>query len=95
MIKKEYEEKYITKKEKILIGEKMYCDECGKEINGFYFNVVTGHNDWGNDSIDSIEDNHYCCIGCLGDTMVHYYVVKAHNSRTAYFNIEKKYFKSK
>ena len=95
MIKKEYEEKHITKKEKILVGEKMYCDECGSEINGSYFNVITGHHDWGNDSIDSMETKHYCRISCLGGAMVHYYVGEAHNSDTAYFNVGKEYFKSK
>lgn len=68
-----YESKeIIVKTVKKIIGIK--CDECGKVIladNGAkpsnrYFEVTTGHRDWGNDSVDSIH-YHDLCPSCVGD----------------------------
>lgn len=52
---------------------KIKCDICKKDISNFkpgeeeksrYFQVTTGHNDWGHDSIDSIM-NYDVCPKCI------------------------------
>jgi hypothetical protein len=62
---KVYEEKLVTKKEKVLT--KITCDQCEKEIkkNEEYYYVATHHMDWGNDSIDSYEYKDICSDECL------------------------------
>lgn len=96
MMKKEYEERITTKTENILISKRMYCDKCGKEINGDYFMVTTGHYDWENDSGDSIEFSDYCSVKCLNSAMNEYFTNgDGKHRKTAYFDIEKEYFVSK
>ena len=51
------------------------CDICSKEFNyepwlrgekrASYYHIITGHNDWGNDSCESVESNDACCDECL------------------------------
>lgn len=51
------------------------CDICGKEFNyetlpyrqpmSSYYDITTGHHDWGNDSVDSVESRDACCDECL------------------------------
>ena len=51
------------------------CDVCGKEFNykprydkvkiAVYYQITTGHHDWGNDSCDSIEHTDACSDECL------------------------------
>lgn len=62
----------IVEKKRKVDGVK--CDICGREIKPVerhwrdkkhkYFEVMTGHHDWGNDSYESIEHKHICpeCI---------------------------------
>ena len=45
------------------------CDICGKEIIGPYFEVMSSHCEWGNDSIDSIR-----VIDCCDSTCLHHAV---------------------
>lgn len=45
------------------------CDICGKEITGPYFEVMTSHSEWGNDSIESIR-----LIDCCDSTCLHHAV---------------------
>lgn len=66
---------YIEKPtiEKVKDVAYLYCDKCGKLIykktlstNNYnnpvqWFKVTTGHHDWGNDSVDSIETKELCC----------------------------------
>lgn len=74
-----------------VVGKKIYCDECGKEVKDVYFDVTNGHEDWGRDSIDSMENYQYCCMGCLGEAMEKYFSKKEiSRSNTAYFDIDKK-----
>lgn len=42
------------------------CDNCGKVIpdRAKYIQVFTGHNAWGNDSVDSHEYHDYCSMEC-------------------------------
>ena len=55
--KREYEVKTHTVTERVLVKSTMYCDVCNSVINSHegYWELTTGHNDWGNDSVDSIE----------------------------------------
>ena len=47
------------------------CDVCRKELlqrnDGLYdyYRIVTHHNNWGNDSIDSFETMDFCCMDCM------------------------------
>ena len=41
------------------------CDGCGKIIAGGFFQVVTHHDRWGNDSYESRETRHFCCKACM------------------------------
>ena len=67
------------------------CDVCEKIISvnrgvaSRYFNVRTGHNDWGNDSCDSIEHFDFCCYDCLQKFFEEYF--KDNESDTAYMDI--------
>lgn len=72
------------------------CDVCHKIIpatkrswtdkSGRYFTVTTGHHDWGNDSIDSIETIDIC-PECLPKYVTDYFE-EMEDSNTAYLNIE-------
>lgn len=70
-------EEVIYKTRRLVEG--VECDICKKYIPAQnwkapvskYFRVTTGHNDWGNDSIDSIE--HYdICPDCINKFMTDY-----------------------
>lgn len=71
------------------------CDICKKVIpidepkrdNKKYFRVTTGHNDWGNDSCDSIEYRDIC-PDCVGKFVTNY-LSKADG--TSYLKVETKY----
>ena len=56
------ETKIITEPRKISYVVGIRCDRCGNDIkeSEVYYNVVTHHNDWGNDSIDSYKDFDLC-----------------------------------
>lgn len=56
------ETKIITEPRKISYVVGIRCDRCGDNIkeSEVYYNVVTHHNDWGNDSIDSYENFDLC-----------------------------------
>lgn len=71
------------------------CDRCKRVISmdqyksnrkgARYFEVTTGHNDWGSESIESIED-HDICPECLTDFINAY--LKEEDSNTAYIGIK-------
>ena len=94
----EHEEMIICKVKK-RIGIK--CDICGKVIPAIgtdstltkdsskYYDVITGHNDWHNDSIESVEE-HCICSDCIGKFVTNYLLDKE-VSDTAYINIDTKY----
>lgn len=94
----EHEEMIICKV-KNRIGIK--CDVCGKVIpavgtdstlikdSSKYFDVVTGHNDWYNDSVESMKE-HCICPDCIGKFVTNYLMDKD-VSDTAYMNIDSKY----
>lgn len=67
--------------------EYLRCDCCKKKINNSrrYFMATIGHNDWGNDSIDSIEHKDIC-EKCL-NKYVKQYFNENKDSATAYIDI--------
>ena len=73
-------------------AEYLRCDVCNKKMKYTYYAVMTGHHDWGNDSVDSIEHQEIC-EKCINDFVVNYL-----NENTEldsnYINIEKEYFSS-
>ena len=93
MIKEKFEPRMVE--EKVVVERKLFCDKCGKEIKpGHYFKVTTGHEEWGNDSIDSIEDHDYCSYLCLEEALSDYLFKDDYgkNSSSAFFEIRRKYF---
>ena len=97
MIRYSKGEKVIFEKDK-KVKTSVVCDKCGKEIickdrPGHldwnlqrYFSVTTGHNDWGNDSCESVE--HFeICPNCIS-TFVADYFESNKDSGTAYAMIE-------
>lgn len=91
----------VTEKRRVPIS--LVCDVCGKEIpaNIFtagkpeyctqkYMRVTTGHHDWGNDSIDSVEVHHICSAECMDKYMKNFYKTFRNNGDTAtdYIEIE-------
>ena len=82
----------------VIVGKKIICDCCrkviakteeNKSINVTYYEVTTGHNDWGNDSCDSIEKFYYCSEQCLHKAFMNYYLAKG-KVGSAYFNVTRK-----
>ena len=88
-----------TKKMKVVTIKEVTgvrCDICGKVIpvgkgrydKCKYYDVMTGHRDWGNDSCDSIE-HHDVCPECLIKVVSKYFTNNEHDS--AYMDIEPEY----
>ena len=88
MVDRRYETKEHKVVERTLVSEKRYCDICRKEITGPYWHATTGHNDWDNDSGESIENFDVCSVECLGKVLDNY--CKESNSpyTTRYIEIE-------
>lgn len=75
MVKEVVKSDYCIKE--VIVKKELYCDICGKLINSHdyenkeynppvgYYELTTGNNDWGNDSIDSIEQKDICSLECL------------------------------
>lgn len=86
--------------EDVVVAKK--CDVCQKEIEptplppvGYkenipFFEITTGHHDWGNDSIDSVEIKHACSPECLMEFVGKYINVNFKGIHTDYINIEHK-----
>lgn len=60
--------KEVTEVKQVIIGHK--CDCCGKTIEGKstpndWFHFSSGHEDWGNDSFESIEYYDACSPKCF------------------------------
>lgn len=89
-IKKEYEVKTHTVTERVCVKETTCCDVCEREIetNTGYWTLVTGHNDWGNDSYESIENFDICSEDCLRKKFDEYVLHSMRtNHNTEYFEI--------
>ena len=50
------------------------------------YEVTTGHNDWGNDSVDSI-DSFHSCSDCLPDVINDYILRSKERNNTEYIDI--------
>lgn len=62
-----YEERTITRTERVLVRSELLCGMCRKKIgrcNG-YWKAHAWHDDWGNDSIESHEHFDVCSTECL------------------------------
>jgi hypothetical protein len=93
-IKREYEVKTHTVTEKVCVKETMHCDVCGNEMNKNkrHWELTTGHHDWGNDSVESIEDFDICSEECLRKKFDEYVKESgASDYNTMYFKVEKTY----
>lgn len=91
-VKKHYEVITHEVTEKICIGEATYCDICKKEIdtNKGYWELTTGHHDWGNDSEESIEHFDVCSQMCLMSKFAEYLDESdADDDNTKYFEVER------
>jgi hypothetical protein len=91
-IKKEYEVKTRTVTERVCVKETMHCDVCNGVIEGQenYWELTTGHHDWGNDSLDSIECFDVCSEVCLREKFDEYVRESRKNSwNTMYFEVSK------
>ena len=70
-------EEVVVRRRKRVTG--VQCDICKriikptryKENSSRYFEVMTGHNDWGNDSCDSISHRDIC-PNCIGEFVTKY-----------------------
>lgn len=95
-------EKEVTVTEKRVIGKQIYCDTCEKlifdtqDIDTYnnpcrhrtqYWEVTTGHYDWGNDSCDSVETQQYCSKECLTKAFKKYLKRTEDKISTEYFEI--------
>ena len=87
----------ITKEIRPEIGVEIYCDDCGvligRHIQGKrptvsfdYYEVTTGHYDWGNDSCESIDEKIYCPT-CLYKAFNVYISNSNHQQNTKYMRI--------
>lgn len=92
------EMKWTKKTVEVTVCEEgeLTCDNCHKKIDitnteGTFYNVVSGHHDWGNDSSDSIEELDACCDECL-TALVNKWLEKWKGYPTAYINISRKSF---
>lgn len=78
--------------------EGIKCDICGEIIpprkrndESVYFRAEIGHFDWGNDSVDSIE-NFDICRDCICEFITNY--LKTDKYNTSYINVSKKHCSS-
>lgn len=71
-------------------AEYIRCDSCNKKIRKQYYEVTTGHHDWGRDSIDSVEHNEIC-ESCI-NKFVAEYLKENKECYSNYIDIEKESF---
>lgn len=88
MVDRKYKIKEHQVVEKTLVSERRYCDICCKEITGHFWHVTTGHNDWGNDSRESIENMDVCSVECLDKIFDNYCKESDSPYTTRYIEIE-------
>lgn len=88
----------IEKVKKVTVEQRtidsVECDVCRKKIHGKYWELLTGHNDWGNDSRDSMEYFDLCSEKCVHVKLQEYF--KDCTTRTTqYFEMEQQVFEEK
>lgn len=91
-VKREYEIRTHTVTEKVCIKETTCCDVCNNTIDtgGVYWKLTTGHNDWGNDSFESIEQFDICSETCLRKKFDEYVSESMDGNNTMYFEVKRK-----
>lgn len=90
------QEKIVERKE-IKTGRLILCDICKRKIfdsrdritakssiDVGYWEAVTGHNDWGSDSFESIKTHDICSTKCL-DKLVEAYELVSKNSDNSWY----------
>ena len=85
-VKREYETKTYTKTERVMTSEKRYCDICEREITGHHWHILTGHNDWGNDSCET-HLNRDLCKECAAKFVADY-IMNASGSMELELSVE-------
>lgn len=101
MIEKIKDVREVTEIKETVIGEIMKCDICGKVIydtqkeeptdmrkGQHWWHLVTGHNDWGNDSRESVESFYICSRKCIRKKFEEYLEVSDHMLGSKYFELE-------
>jgi hypothetical protein len=86
----------VLKEVSVCVKGDFVCDNCGKHLditkqNGTYYSVFSGHDEWGNDSCDSIEESDACCDECL-TALVNEWLEGWKGYSTAYIDIKRKRF---
>ena len=95
-------EKRLVEQE-VTVGGLCTCDICGKtiyEINDTfpikltkrtrhdeYWHLITGHNDWGNDSCESVETLDLCSKECCIKALDNYLYEYSGTRNTGYFEL--------
>lgn len=82
-----------------VISEECRCDRCGRHLwfhtkdgyskqglknTVYYYHIITGHHDWGRDSIDSIE-TYDVCSGCAKKMYEEYIEDSFNRENSLYF----------
>lgn len=67
MIRKYFRTETRTVTDRFEVKQEVICDTCKKVIGKWdgFFQVRTGHDRWGIDSIESRETHHFCCKRCM------------------------------
>ena len=70
--------------------ESVTCDICNARIGKgvLYFDITTGHYEWGNDSCESIESFQACCSECLKRFIDNDFAKMLEGYHSAYINVE-------
>ena len=89
-------EKKLVEQEVIVSGF-CSCDICGKVIYEYfgnnrsrhdeYWTLITGHNDWGNDSCESVESLDLCSKECCIKALENYLDEYSGSRNTGYFEL--------
>lgn len=91
-VKREYEERTHTVTERVCVKETTHCDVCDgviQDTKDAYWELTTGHNDWGNDSIDSIEHFDICSEACLREKFDEYVRESGSGYNSMYFEVKR------
>lgn len=98
MIDEIKEVKEVTEIKETVVARVRKCDVCGKVIRDSrdkiktgkrtdYWKLTTGHNDWGNDSIESIESFDICSPKCLQKKFDEYIKDSDNECNSWYFEV--------
>ena len=89
---------FRTVKRMVVTDHRLYCDVCNKEIpdKSWYYDIVTGHHDWGRDSIDSVNSFDACSEKCVKEKVDFYFdELVGKGCNTAYLTIDREFYNKK